>query len=102
MKHITLKVPASVLGTAKRVAQAFDPDVGGYDSFEPVDEEGMHVCSVDVSKEYAMAFPVFKTSPAILQQSIAQDFSRRFPTSPIPSLSECTAFCKLLVINEVE
>lgn len=99
MPQITLRVPPRVLETAKRVAQAFDPDVGGYDSFEPVDDAGMHVCRVDVSDEYAAAFPLFKSYPSLLHQSIAQDFSQRFPDAPVPSLADVDAFCAALVIE---
>lgn len=98
MKHITLTVPAAVLETAKRVAQAFDPDVGGYGSFEPIVDD-MHVCSVYVSEEYAAAFPIFKLYPEILRQSIEQDFSQRFPDDPVPSLADIELFCAALSID---
>lgn len=101
MKHVLLRVPASSLATARRVAQAFDPDVGGYDSFEPVDEEGLHICSVDVSDEYAQAFLAFKQYPEFLQAQIEFEFVLRFPEAPIPALSDIEAFCEALLIQEV-
>lgn len=101
MPQITLRVPPQVLETAKRVAQAFDPDIGGYGSFEPV-IDGLHVCRVDVSDEYTAAFPMFKAYPEMLRQSIEQDFAQRFPDAPVPTIGECEAFCAALVIDVVE
>lgn len=99
MPQITLKIPPKSLITAKLVAQCFDPDLGGYDSFEPIDDAGMHVCRVDVSDEYAAAFPMFKLHPTLLHQSIEQDFSQRFPDAPVPTLADVDAFCAALVIE---
>lgn len=97
--NITLRVPADVLETAKRAAQAFDPDVGGYGSFATIDDAGMHVCNVDVSDEYAAAFPMLKLNPTLLHQSVERDFLQRFPDSPVPTLADVEAFCLALVIE---
>lgn len=98
MPQVTLKVPPSVLEAAKRAAQAFDNDVGGYASFEPTDDAGMHICTVDVSDEYAEAFPAFKAFPELLHDTIARDFAARFPDDDVPTLSDVAAFCDVVEI----
>lgn len=99
MKRIKLTVPAEVLHTAKLASQAMDPDVGGFNAFEIVEEDGRHSYTVDVSDEYFDAFSAFLLLPELLQDSIARDFERRFPDSAPPTLAECEAFTAALQIE---
>lgn len=98
MPVIKLRVPAEVLETAKRAAQSFDYDRGGYYSFGPIDPDGWHYFTADCSDEYAAAFPVLKANPEMLHASIALDFAERFATDPVPSVEDVTAFCAAVEI----
>lgn len=102
MKRIKLTVPAAVLHTAKLASQAMDPDVGGFEAFEIQEEDGRYSYTVDVSDEYFAAFQVFLQLPALMQDSIARDFERRFPGAEPPPLAECETFVAQLQIEVIE
>lgn len=99
MPILKMRIPASVLEAAKLAAQAFDPDVGGYDSWQLTDDQGRHLFICDVSQEYFEAFPVIKFYPEYLLDAITRDFAERFPDTQPPSLEALTAFCEQVEIN---
>lgn len=106
MKRIKLTVPAEVLMTAKLASQAMDPDVGGFNAFDTLEENtGLYSYVVDVSQEYYQAFLAFMQGRSDwLYQAIAGDFERRFPGTTPPTLAECEAFCavvQLEVLNDL-
>lgn len=102
MKRIKLTVPAEVLTTAKLASQAMDPDVGGFNAFEIVEDDGRHSYTVDVSDEYFAAFQAFTAMPELLRDSIARDFEIRFPETEPPTLDDCAAFVAKLQIEVIE
>lgn len=99
MPRIKLTVSEEVLETAKLSSRAFDPDMGGYEAFQLVEEDGRYSYTVDVSEEFYQAFISFKSYPILLAQSIDRDFDNRFPDSPRPSFIEVTAFCDSVEIQ---
>lgn len=101
MIRIKLTIPAPLVPIAKLISQAMDPDVGGYAAFEQTENELLYSYTVDVSDEYYAAFLYFREYPALLQQSVALDFSIRFPDVEPPSLTQCIAFAIAVVIEEL-
>ena len=99
MPILKMRIPASVLDAAKLAAQAFDPDVGGYDSWQPTDDQGRHLFVCEVSQQYFEAFPVLKFYPEHLLAAIERDFAERFPDTQPPSLEALTAFCEVVEID---
>ena len=102
MKRIKLTVPASVLHTAKLASQAMDPDVGGFNAFEIVEDDARYSYTVDVSDQYFEAFSAFLQMPDLLRDSIARDFAQRFPESTPPTLDDCAAFVAQLQLEVIE
>lgn len=102
MKRIKLTVPPEVLHTAKLASQAMDPDVGGFNAFEIVEEDGRYSYTVDVSDEYFAAFQAFMEMPELLRESIARDFETRFPDSMPPTAEDCADFVAALQIEVIE
>ena len=99
MPILKMRIPASVLEAAKLAAKAFDPDIGGYDSWQPTDAEGRHLFICEVSQQYFEAFPVLKFYPEHLLTAIERDFAARFPDVQPPSLEVLAAFCNSVEIN---
>lgn len=99
MPILKMRISASVLDAAKLAAKAFDPDVGGYDSWKPTDAEGRHLFICEVSQEYFEAFPALKFYPEHLLTAIERDFAERFPDTQPPSLEALTDFCNAVEIN---
>ena len=99
MPLLKMRIPASVLEAAKLAAQAFDPDVGGYESWSLTDNQGRHLFVCEVSEEYFEAFPVLKFYPEHLLTAIERDFALRFPDTQPPSLEALTAFCEAVEID---
>ena len=99
MPILKMRIPASVLEVAKLAAKAFDQDVGGYDSWQPTDDQGRHLFICDVSEEYFEAFPVLKFYPEHLLTAIERDFAECFPDTKPPTLEALTAFCEAVEID---
>lgn len=99
MPILKMRIPAEVLEAAKLAAQAFDPDTGGYDSWQPTDDHGRRLFVCEISEEYFEAFPVLKLYPDYLLDAITRDFAARFPDTQPPTLEALTAFCEAVEID---
>ena len=97
--RLTLTVPASALETAKRASQALDADVGGYYAFETQDEQGNYFYIVNLDEWYYGQIQALMADPTMLHGFISQQFALRFPTDPVPSLTECAALCANIVLS---
>lgn len=78
---ITIIVPEELIDAASLLMQAFDPDVGGYDSFLPVTEDGLFCCSMPASAELETLFNDLKDKPAKLTNFVQEQQDLRFAVS---------------------
>ncbi len=103
--YITLAVPAPMTETAKRLSQAFDPDVGGYLAFEreATDATGKvyAVYGTPCESSFAAAMAYLQSDPQALLDSTARDYAVRWPDDPLPTLAEVTQFCADLKMSYV-
>lgn len=107
-KRITLTVPPALVSIAKRISRAMDPDVGGYEAFQPAtDEEGQPIPAAVVSyttncvPEFAQAIAFFKAAPALLHESVLRDYAARWPDLTPPTLAEVEAFCAGVTVEVI-
>ncbi len=101
--YITMAVPAPMTETAKRLSQAFDPDVGGYLAFEreATDATGKtySVYGTPCEASFAAAIAYLQSDPQALLDSTARDYATRWPDDPLPTLTEVTDFCSKLYVS---
>lgn len=108
-ERVTLTVPEALVGIAKQISRAMDPDVGGHEAFQPATDEEGNVIAGPVSyttncvPEFAQALAFFKAQPALLHESVARDYAARWPDLTPPTLAEVEAFCAAVeIINHAQ
>lgn len=94
---ILIAVPVSMLTLAAKMAQAFDPDVGGAKSFDTLRAtNGTTTYAVSYSPAtelFAQQAVYFKANPADLHAAVVADYTARWASLTPPTLTECQTFC---------
>lgn len=110
---LTLTVPIALLEIAKQLGRAFDPDVGGYESFGYRLDANMQACAVSglveayaqcvtpCTTEFAQQAVYMLANPEALYAAVLADYAARWPALVPPTLAECQAFCAGLLPDPV-
>lgn len=107
----SIKLPASLLAIANNIVRSLDPDLGGADTFT-IKQTGSNpdntpIYSDTISMTTACE-PQFKAqagyllaNPDALHAQIVLDYATRWPTLPVPTLSDVVAFCSGVIAEVV-
>ena len=100
-ERLTIYVPEPMIGLARAISRAMDPDTGGGFSF-PWVIDGEAVYSTACVPEFADAMEEFQLSPELFYNSVCRDYSLRWPNLTPPTLEEITAFCNAVRLERGE
>lgn len=99
----TLTLPASLLAIANNIARSLDPDLGGADTFaikqigSNPDNTPIYADTIGMTTACEPSFKMqavyLLANPDALHAQIVLDYSTRWPTLPVPTLSDVQAFC---------
>lgn len=94
--RVIITIPADMLPTGRAIARAFDPDVGGYDSYAETPDGW--VVDTPCRQEFVAQAMYLISRPAALHAAVTADYATRWPDLTPPTLAECEAFCAKAVI----
>lgn len=114
--QVTLTAPLALSVICAAIARGMDTDIGGSESFRQIYPDTATDKSTDgnpqkpsipathleasfwATPEFSAAIEHLMNNPEALQASIAMDYSKRWPDFSAPTLADCNAFCKSVIL----
>jgi hypothetical protein len=88
---ITLIAPLSLLSIASAISRALDPDVGGADSWQAVDDK--ITVTTPCTEQFYNQTLYLLNNPHALYDVVLADYANRWADMTSPTLSDCQQFC---------
>ena len=90
---LTIRVDASLADIASKIGRAFDPDVGGADSFR-LDPDGLTISTTTpCTSDFKISAKAMLADHSILFSACSLDYAVRWTGLTPLTLNECEAFC---------
>jgi hypothetical protein len=98
---LTIRVPAALASLAASIGRAMDPDVGGAESFrDDADNADTLICTTPCRAEFKAQALAMLSNPALLYHAVTDDYARRWPELPPPTLEDCEQFVAAAVVDQ--
>jgi hypothetical protein len=94
---ITLIAPLSLLSIASAISRSLDPDVGGADSWQTVDDT--ITVKTPCTEQFCNQALYLIANPEALHAAVSADYSARWPHLTPPTIGDCEQFCGSVVVQ---
>lgn len=96
---ITITLPSSLLGVARSISRALDPDVGGANSWTVSEDTLAISTTTPCTSGFKAQATYMLTHPEALHAACAADYATRWADFTPPTLEECTLFCAGIILD---